>query len=112
MQTAIVIVPAVLVLYAVARLSARHELQILRDQLRDEVARGVLSDDEYAVIIDGDARRRALVAARGRGGESSVRGSRRSSTPRPNWPSAATIAAEGNRSLRARWTRTTAIDDG
>ena len=34
-QAAVVIVPAVLVLYAVARLSARHELQILRDQLRD-----------------------------------------------------------------------------
>lgn len=67
-QAAIVIVPAVLVLYAVARLSARHELQILRDQLRDEVSRGVLTDAEYAVIIDGDARRRALSDARGRGG--------------------------------------------
>ncbi len=44
-QAAVVIAPAVLVLYAVARLSARHELQILRDRLRDEVASGVLTDD-------------------------------------------------------------------
>jgi RsiW-degrading membrane proteinase PrsW (M82 family) len=67
-QAAIVIVPAVLVLYAVARLSARHELQILRDQLRDEVVRGVLTDAEYTTIIDGEARARALAAARARGG--------------------------------------------
>ena len=67
-QAAIVIAPAVLVLYAVARLSTRHELQILRERLRDEVDRGALTDAEYAVIIDGDARRRALAAARTRGG--------------------------------------------
>lgn len=67
-QAALVIAPAVLVLYAVARLSTRHELQILRERLRDEVDRGALTDAEYAVIIDGDARRRALAAARTRGG--------------------------------------------
>lgn len=67
-QAAIVIAPAVLVLYAVARLSTRHELQILRERLRDEVDRGALTDAEYAVIIDGAARRRALAAARTRGG--------------------------------------------
>jgi RsiW-degrading membrane proteinase PrsW (M82 family) len=69
-QAAVVIVPAVLVLYAVARLSARHELQILRDQLRDEVANGVLTTTEYETIIDGAARQRALAAARERGGRS------------------------------------------
>lgn len=67
-QAAIVIAPAVLVLYAVARLAARHELNILRERLRDEVERGALTDAEYAVIIDGDARRRTLAAARRRGG--------------------------------------------
>jgi len=69
-QAAVVIAPAVLVLYAVARLSARHELQILRDRLRDEVASGVLTETEYETIIDGTARQRALAAARDRGGRS------------------------------------------
>ena len=69
-QAAIVIAPAVLVLYAVAWLSTRYELQILRDRLRDEVLRGVLTDAEYATIIDGGARQRALAAARQRGGRS------------------------------------------
>ena len=69
-HAAVVIAPAVLVLYAVARLSARHELQILRDRLRDEVASGVLTEAEYETIIDGAARRRALAAARERGGRS------------------------------------------
>ena len=67
-QAAVVLAPAVLVLYAVARLSARHELQILRDRLRDEVTNGVLTAAEYATIIDGQARLRALAAARERGG--------------------------------------------
>jgi RsiW-degrading membrane proteinase PrsW (M82 family) len=67
-QAAIVIAPAVMVLYAVARLSARHELHILRERLRDEVDRGALTDAEYAVIIDGEARQRVLAAARARGG--------------------------------------------
>jgi RsiW-degrading membrane proteinase PrsW (M82 family) len=67
-QTAIVIVPAVLVLYAISRLSARHELEILRDVLRDEVTRGTISDAEYQMIVDGELRRRALIVARARGG--------------------------------------------
>jgi hypothetical protein len=67
-QTAIVIVPAVLVLYAIARMSARHELQILREELRDEVERGTITEVEYAAIVDAEERRRALAAARARGG--------------------------------------------
>src|ERR687897_1567756 len=46
-QTAIVILPAVLVLYVIARLSARHELRILREELRAEVERGTITQDEY-----------------------------------------------------------------
>jgi protease PrsW len=69
-HAAVVIAPAVLVLYAIARLSARYELQILRDQLRDEVASGVLSATEYETITDGAARQRALATARERGGRS------------------------------------------
>ena len=67
-QTAIVIIPAVLVLYAIARMSARHELQILRDELRTEVERGTITEGEYAAIVDTEERQRALASAQARGG--------------------------------------------
>src|SRR5215216_6432507 len=67
-QTAIVIVPAVLVLYAIARMSARHELKILREELRAEVERGTITESEYAAITDAEERRRALASAQARGG--------------------------------------------
>ena len=67
-QTAIVIVPAVLVLYVIARLSARHELRILREELRAEVERGTITEAEYATIVDPEERQRALASARARGG--------------------------------------------
>ncbi len=67
-QALIVIVPAVLVLYAIARMSARHELEILRSELRDELAQGTMTDAEYAIIIDNALRRSALADARARGG--------------------------------------------
>jgi hypothetical protein len=67
-QTAIVIVPAVLVLYVIARLSARHELRILREELRAEVERGTITQAEYAAIVDAEERQRALASAKARGG--------------------------------------------
>src|SRR5215210_2765552 len=67
-QTAIVIVPAVLVLYVVARLSARHELRILREELGTEAERGTITQAEYAAIVDAEARQRALASAQARGG--------------------------------------------
>jgi protease PrsW len=67
-QTAIVIVPAVLVLYAIARMSARHELGILREELRAEVDRGTITQAEYEAIVDAHERERALASARARGG--------------------------------------------
>jgi hypothetical protein len=67
-QTAIVIVPAVLVLYAIARMSVRHELRILREELRTEVDRVTITEDEYAAIVDAEARRWARALARTRGG--------------------------------------------
>jgi protease PrsW len=67
-QTAIVIVPAVLVLYVVARLSARHELGILREELRAEVERGTITQDEYTAIVDAEERQRALASVQARGG--------------------------------------------
>jgi hypothetical protein len=69
-QTAIVIVSAVLVLYAIARMSVRHELRILREELRTEVDRVTITEDEYAAIVDAEARQWALALARTRGGQS------------------------------------------
>jgi RsiW-degrading membrane proteinase PrsW (M82 family) len=63
-----VIVPAVLVLYVIARMSARHELPILREELHAEVARGTITENEYAAIVDAEERRRALASAQARGG--------------------------------------------
>src|SRR5215204_7170079 len=65
-QSAIVIVPAVLVLYVIARLSARHELGILREELRAEVERGTITQAEYEAIVDAHERERALASARAR----------------------------------------------
>lgn len=67
-QAILVIVPAVLVLAAIARMSARHELAILREELRSEVARGSLTDAEYQTIIDETKRQRSLARAGARGG--------------------------------------------
>ena len=67
-QSAIVIVPAVLVLYVIARLSARHELQIMRDELAHEVKLGTITEAEYAAIVDPGQRQRALTQAGARGG--------------------------------------------
>lgn len=69
-QTLLVIVPAVLVLYAIARMSARHELEILRAELRSEVALGTITQAEYLTIVDNARRRHALTAARESGGRS------------------------------------------
>jgi hypothetical protein len=69
-QTLLVIVPAALVLYAVARLSAKRELQILRDELRAEVAVGTISEDEFAIIVDNALRQHAVATARQAGGRS------------------------------------------
>jgi hypothetical protein len=62
-QTAIVIVSAVLVLYAIARMSVRHELRILREELRTEVDRVTITEDEYAAIVDAEARQWARAFA-------------------------------------------------
>lgn len=72
-QTLLVIVPAALVLYAIARLSARRELQMLRDELRAEVVLGTITEDEFAVIVDNDLRQQALAAARQAGGRAMAR---------------------------------------
>jgi RsiW-degrading membrane proteinase PrsW (M82 family) len=64
----VVVLPAVLLLYVVARLSRRRELAILRDQLRPEVELGALTPAEYATVTEFGLRRRALEAAASAGG--------------------------------------------
>ena len=67
-QALIVLVPAVTVLYIVARLSHRHEMEILRRELRPEVEQGTISEAEYRLIIDDARRKETLAIARSRGG--------------------------------------------
>lgn len=67
-QTLLVLVPAVLVLFFVARLSHRHELEILRRELREEVKHGAISEAEYRLITDDTRRRETLAIAKSRGG--------------------------------------------
>jgi RsiW-degrading membrane proteinase PrsW (M82 family) len=67
-QALIVLVPAVTVLYVVARLSHRHEMEILRRELRPEVEHGTISEAEYWVITDDVRRRERLAIAKSRGG--------------------------------------------
>ncbi|MDQ2652705.1 MAG: PrsW family intramembrane metalloprotease [Chloroflexota bacterium] len=67
-QAMIVLVPAVLVLYVVARLSHRHELEILRRELRPEVEQGTISESEYRLITDDARRKETLAIAKSRGG--------------------------------------------
>ncbi len=65
------VLPAVIVLVVIARIAGRRELVILREQLGDEVERGVLGPAEYHVLTD-DARRRCALAAAKRHRDPSV----------------------------------------
>lgn len=67
-QTLLVIVPAVLVLWAIARMSSRAELEILRTELQHEVRRGTLTEGEFLTITDTQQRKAALREAKERGG--------------------------------------------
>lgn len=67
-QTLLVIVPAAVVLFAIARVSARHELEILRRELSEEVRLGTITSAEYLTITSNDRRQQALTAATARGG--------------------------------------------
>lgn len=69
-QALVVIAPAALVLYAIARTAARHELEILRQELGVEVRRGTITPEEFTTITDNARRRTALAAAAARGGRS------------------------------------------
>ena len=57
-------VSALLVLYTIARVSARRELETMRKQLAPEVAQGVLTPQEYQMLTSDELRKRALDEAK------------------------------------------------
>ncbi len=63
-EVPIFVLPPLAILYLIARRGAATELQVLRHQLRGEVALGVISEGEYEELIDHDQRQRKLRAAR------------------------------------------------
>lgn len=64
----IVLLPSALVLWAIARLSGRRQLQIMRDELAGEVEAGALTPAEYRALADPALRQAALREANDRGG--------------------------------------------
>jgi hypothetical protein len=60
--------PAVLVLWTIARFAGQRELAILRTQLAPEVASGVLTPREYATVTSDAARKSAVRVAAAQGG--------------------------------------------
>jgi RsiW-degrading membrane proteinase PrsW (M82 family) len=68
LQAPLFILPAVIVLYIIARLSAKRELSVMREQLAPEVAGGVLTPREYEVVTTDELRKSALGEAERTGG--------------------------------------------
>ena len=64
------LLPALIVLFLIARAARRRELQIIRDHLADEVDAGSLTTAEYQTLSHDDLRRQALRDAALRGGRS------------------------------------------
>ncbi len=58
------VLPPLVILYLVARRGGQHELAVMRDQLREEVALGVLSPAEYEEITSAAQRRTRMKHAR------------------------------------------------
>lgn len=69
-QSLLVVVPPLIVLYFIARRAGVMELGILREELEPEVARGVLTPDEYRTLTDNRLRKETLRQARQDGGVS------------------------------------------
>ncbi len=73
----LVVLPGLVLLGIVARISHRKQLQVMREQLAPEVRAGVLSPAEYAEITDDALRRASLRQAARVGGKDLVRRQRR-----------------------------------
>jgi RsiW-degrading membrane proteinase PrsW (M82 family) len=67
-QTALFILPGLILLFVIARRSGHAESTILRSQLADEVAGGALTPGEYALLSSSRQRHLALLTAFRRGG--------------------------------------------
>lgn len=67
-QTLLFIIPGLCILYLIAIRSGRAESRILHDELADEIATGVLTPREYAILSSGRLRHLALLRAFRRGG--------------------------------------------
>lgn len=61
------VLPPLLILYLVARRGASTERWVMKQQLHDEVAAGVISEPEYFEFIDHDLRSQRLRSARKQG---------------------------------------------
>ena len=70
-------VPALITLYAISRAVSTRECRIIHEQLAGEVKNGVISREEYELLSDDNARRKALRLALRRGGPSLWRAQRR-----------------------------------
>jgi RsiW-degrading membrane proteinase PrsW (M82 family) len=57
------LLPALVILLVIARVSSSRELEIMKTYLSPEVVNGVLTPDEYATLIDNKRRSEALAAA-------------------------------------------------
>lgn len=67
-QAPIFTLPALIVLWIIARISGKRELAILREQLAPEVIEGVLTPREYEVLTTNELRRSAVRDAERSGG--------------------------------------------
>lgn len=61
------LLPALVILFLIARVSSRRELEIMKTYLSTEVVNGVITPEEYATVIDNNRRALALRAAECRG---------------------------------------------
>lgn len=76
-QAPLFVIPPLIVLFMIAKFAGRREMQVLADELRGEVDAGVLTRDEYAILISDALRKRQTAWSRAHGGAAQVRRQRR-----------------------------------
>lgn len=67
-ETPLFVIPPLVLLYYLARKASAGELMIIRDQLQEEVALGVLTPEEFEIAVSHDKRVEAMRSARRNGG--------------------------------------------
>jgi len=72
-QAPLFVLPPLIVLFAIARMSAGKELRILSDELRPEVDGGALTREEYAVLTSDRLRKSQTEWSRAHGGREQVK---------------------------------------